>query len=211
MQRGGIRRCVCRSWGGWNVGARNTPHHPAQVAYLRVPRPACASRVGYLHTRPADYLSTIAMTQRHWVQNDRLMFVTTNLDHRRPLFNEITYARIAVDTIYSTQLRFPFFLHGFVVMPDHCHLLMTVPENGSISRTMHAYKRSVSFDMAQGSIWQKRFDCRLVRPGTYAAVLRYIHRNPVTAGLCKNPEDYVWSSASGRWDVIALDFGDSFA
>ena len=89
-------------------------------------------------------------------------------------------------------------------MPDHCHFLLTPPNEGSISKIMHFYKRSVSFTIGKGSIWQRRFHCQIVRD--HAHVMHYIYQNPVKAHLCQEPEQYVWSSASGKWDVTSLDW-----
>ncbi len=143
------------------------------------------------------------MTQRHWVQNERLMHVTTVTKDREPIFQDDAKALIACDTIYQTQDRYPFFLHGFVVMPDHCHVLLRVPFPGSISRIIHAYKRGVVFRISEGPLWQPRFDCRFVDEPL--EILEYIHRNPVEGELCQNPEEYPWSSANARWNIIHLD------
>lgn len=148
------------------------------------------------------------MTQRHPLQNDCMMFVTTNVLHRKPLFKDQAKARLAIEAMYETQTVYPFFLFGFVIMPDHTHWLISVPEEGSISRIMHRYKRSVSFQLGEGPIWQPRFDYRIIR--SYRDVMRYIHMNPVKAKICENPEDYPWSSASGKWDIMELDFFGSY-
>ena len=140
------------------------------------------------------------MTQRHWLQNERMMFITTNVVKKHPIFLDAAKARIAVDTIYAVQQRFPFFLHAFVIMPDHCHFLLRVPKPGYVSRIMQAYKKGVSFEIAEGPIWQSRFDCRIVKD--HGDVIQYIHSNPINAGFCSKPEEYPWSSASGKWDVI---------
>lgn len=148
------------------------------------------------------------MTQRHWVQFDRMMFLTMVTKNRLAIFADPAKARIGVDVLYAIQSRYLFFLHGFVIMPDHCHLLLRVPEGGSISRIVHAYKRGVSFELGQGPLWQPRFDCRLVRDPT--SVLAYIHCNPIVAGLSKTTEGFPWSSASGRWDIMAVDADGTF-
>jgi putative transposase len=151
---------------------------------------------------PADHLAHAAcMFQRHPVQNQRLMFVTTNAHRRRRVFADPACARQAVESLYRVQCFRPFLLHGFVVMPDHCHFLLWVPEKGSVSAILHAYKRAVAFEVGE-SIWQSRFHLRIIRNAE--RVLRYIHENPVKAALCRSSEEYPWSSASGRWDVSAL-------
>lgn len=143
------------------------------------------------------------MTQRHWIQNGQMMFVTTNVADKQPVFADAAKARIAVGSIYETQVHFPFYLFAFVVMPDHCHWMLSVPEEGSVSKIMHRYKRAVSFQLGKGPMWQPRFDCRIVRK--CSDVIEYIHQNPVKAELSATPEEYLWSSASGKWDVMELD------
>lgn len=143
------------------------------------------------------------MSQPHPIQNDALFFVTTNCKNRTPVFRNDVYAREAIDALYRVQEQHPFFLHGFVIMPDHCHFLLFVDANESISTIIGCYKMAVSFGIGIGSIWQPRFHVRL--PENAAAVLHYIHQNPVKAGLVDRPEDYPWSSASGKWDVTDLN------
>jgi putative transposase len=88
-------------------------------------------------------------------------------------------------------------------MPDHCHFLMHVPKEGGISNIMRAYKMGLAFQIGIGPLWQRGFHMRL--PDGSSEVLRYIHLNPVRAGLSLTAEEYPWSSASGQWDVMELD------
>jgi REP element-mobilizing transposase RayT len=99
------------------------------------------------------------------------------------LFKDPVFAREAVECLYRIQMFNPFFLFGFVVMPDHCHFLLHVPEHGSISYIMQMYKRAVSFNVGMGSIWQTRFHLRV--PDNAAEALKYIHLNPIRAGLSR--------------------------
>lgn len=119
------------------------------------------------------------------------------------IFSDPTCARIAVETLYSIQHFYPFFLYAFVIMPDHCHFLLSIPEGGFVSKTIGVYKRAVSFNIGRGPIWQTRF--KIDYPKNISAVIEYIHQNPVKAGLCSMPQDYPWSSASGRWDLAQFD------
>lgn len=137
--------------------------------------------------------------QRHPVQNQTMMFITANILNRRKIFADPACANEAVLALYKTQQIHPFFLYGFVIMPDHCHLLISVPENGSVSKIMHTFKRAVSFAIDQGSIWQSRFHIRY--PKNPDAALNYIHQNPVRAHLSASADVYPWSSACGRHDV----------
>ncbi len=131
-----------------------------------------------------------------------MMFITTNIQNGEPVFADPACARIAVETLYTIQDFYPFFLYSFVIMPNHIHLLIRIPAGGSVSKTIGAYKRAVTFNIGRGPLWQKRFYMKM--PDNSLPVLRYIHLNPVKAGLCGSPEEYPWSSASGRWDIAEL-------
>ncbi len=67
---------------------------------------------------------------------------------------------------------------------------------------MSAYKAGLTFDIGIGAFWQENFDLRL--PKDYWKVLNYIHQNPVKAGFVEKAEEYLWSSACGRYDVSSL-------
>jgi len=142
------------------------------------------------------------MGQRHPVQNDVTMFVTTNTLNQRPVFADPTHAREAIDSLYRLQELHPFLLFGFVIMPDHLHLLVHVPSPSTISKLMNAYKSGLTFDLGIGAFWQPKFDLRI--PEKAFRVLQYIHENPVKAGLCNRPEAYPWSSASGTWEISLM-------
>jgi putative transposase len=93
------------------------------------------------------------------------------------------------------------FLLGYVLMPDHCHLLL-LTQSESISRVMHQWKFKTGFAVQQyrhhsGSFWQPRyfdFICRRLRD--ISDKLAYIHQNPVIGKFVDNPEDWKWSSAA---------------
>ncbi len=122
------------------------------------------------------------------------MFIITNTQNRETIFSVPAYANEAVLALYRTQQIFPFFLYGFAIMPDHVHLLVSVPDNGSISKILYTFKRGTAFAIDRGPIWQSRF--HLLFPDDAHNVLSYIHANPVKAGIAFCQSDYPWSSAS---------------
>ena len=142
------------------------------------------------------------MTQRHPIQNDCVMFVTINTYKRIPFFKEESNAREAIECLYRVQDLHPFFLFAFVIMPDHCHFLLSVPPPRRISGIMNSYKSALVQSMGVPKLWQARFF--LSNPEDSYAIRNYIHQNPVRASLVENPEDYPWSSASGKWDTTDL-------
>jgi REP-associated tyrosine transposase len=143
------------------------------------------------------------MSQRHWIQNNRIMFVTTATLNRESLFGNPAVAREAVETLYRVRALHPFLLYGFVIMPDHCHFLMMVQAPGRISNIIGTYKSGMTSNTGIPQMWQPRSDMRIIK-GDPLPVLHYIYMNPVKAGLTKTCEEYPWSSASGEWEVDPL-------
>jgi REP element-mobilizing transposase RayT len=120
----------------------------ASIKYVPSAHFLCA-RHGYRHF----------MTQRHPLQSGKIMLITTVTKNREPIFQDPACARTAVETLYVVQNFYPVFLFGFVVMPDHMHLLVHVPSGGTISKFMQSYKRAASFNIGR-PLWQKRFHIR---------------------------------------------------
>jgi len=93
-------------------------------------------------------------------------------------------------------------LHAFVVMPNHIHLLLTVPSDLTLERVMQFIKGGFSFEAGKlfgirGPIWQKSFVDRRVRGLVeYTKFIDYIHQNPVRAGLVQTAEEFGYSSAN---------------
>jgi putative transposase len=91
---------------------------------------------------------------------------------------------------------------GFCLMPTHSHLLVQTP-NANLSRCMRhingvytqRFNRSQGCD---GQLFRGRNKAVLVDADTYLLqLLRYIHRNPLRAGLADSLDAYVWSSHRG--------------
>lgn len=91
-------------------------------------------------------------------------------------------------------------LHGYVLMTNHVHLLVSAEETGCISRMMQAtgrrYVRAFNAKHGRtGTLWEGRYKSCLVDSDRYLMTcLRYIELNPVRAALVERPEDYRWSS-----------------
>lgn len=143
------------------------------------------------------------MTQLHPIVNDRIMLVTTVTRHRAPFFADAVHAREAVDCLYRVRELHPFFLYAFVIMPDHCHFLLNVPSPGTVSHVMGCYKSGLTFDTGIPKMWQGRFYISI--GGNPQRALQYIHENPVKARLSTTPQQYPWSSASGKWFIDPLN------
>ena len=111
-------------------------------------------------------------------------------DEDRSLFLEILGATVGT---YGIEV------HTYSLMPNHYHLLIHTPTAG-ISRAMRhlngVYTQKVNRCWkSDGPIFRGRFKAILVEREEYLTELvRYIHLNPVRAGLCQHPQDHRWSS-----------------
>jgi len=102
-------------------------------------------------------------------------------------------------------------------MPNHVHLLISEPQEGTIANVVQSLKigsaKQIKAGMKQGqtphncqpkaivghesssSFWQARYYDRNVRDHEeFINDLKYIHRNPVKRSLVEKPEDWPWSS-----------------
>lgn len=96
---------------------------------------------------------------------------------------------------------YEFRVYGYVIMPEHVHLLVSEPSHRSLAKAIQALKVSVYRKVTHlriapyAALWQKRYYDHNVRShDSFVTKLRYIHRNPVKRGLCPKSEDWPWSS-----------------
>jgi len=128
-------------------------------------------------------------------------------------FADPRLASVASDAIhYHAGKRYA--LYAYVVMPSHIHCVLSpiqaAERSGPISRfssvgtVMHALKSFIAHECTKmlglnGPFWQQESYDRLVRnESELGRVVAYTEWNPVKANLCARPEDWRFSSASGR-------------
>ena len=132
---------------------------------------------------------------KRFQQSAQSHFVTFTCYHRRRSFNSPAVYDLFVQVLEEMRSRFGLCVYGYVVMPEHVHLLLSEPERGLLADAIHYLKLSFTKRLGAGGFWQKRYYDRNVRnEREFVEKLRYIHRNPVKAGLCELPEDWSWSS-----------------
>ena len=94
---------------------------------------------------------------------------------------------------------------GFVIMSNHLHLLLRTPRP-NLARGMQAFLSGYASWTARhrrrpGHLFQGRYKAEMVEDESYYwTVSRYIHLNPVRAGLEARPESWEWSSYPGYVD-----------
>lgn len=103
------------------------------------------------------------------------------------------------NVLKRTKERYGYLLHAYVLMNNHYHLLLETPhanlkqvmQNVNTSYTVYINRRH----RRAGHLFQGRYKAFIVDKESYLLRLgRYIHLNPVRAGIVKRPEDYRWSS-----------------
>jgi putative transposase len=91
--------------------------------------------------------------------------------------------------------RYEFEVLGYVVMPEHVHLLLSEPGKDLLAVGLQALKISVSKRSEERPFWQARYyDFNVFTNAKRVEKLWYMHANPVKRGLVEKPEDWAWSS-----------------
>ena len=125
-------------------------------------------------------------------------FVTFSCYRRAPLLGT-PGTRDVFEQVQQTRQWYGFYVSGYVVMPEHVHLLVSEPERGKLSTALQMLKQNVARELRlpEGSpFWLPRYyDFNVPSEAKRVEKLRYIHRNPVRRGLVAKPEDWKWSSS----------------
>jgi putative transposase len=170
-------------------------------------------------------------------QSGQSHFVPFCCYHRRRLFTTDVSCGIFESALERVRHTFGLQVYGYVVMPEHVHLLLSEAQRDTLADALKSLKQGVSRRLISDPLkpksgngaliplkpkaglngppvplehfWQKRYyDFNIRNYAQFVEKLRYIHRNPVKAGLCERPEDWQWSSfrhyatgAEGRVEI----------
>ncbi len=147
--------------------------------------------------------------KRHY-EFRHLHFITFSCYRRLPLLAFARRRTALLRLLDEVRRKYHFAVLGYVVMPEHVHLLIGLPEIGDPSlvlkvlkqRSARRFLRRRRGDQpglfaapAAGHFWQKRFyDFNVYSDKKRVEKLKYMHRNPVRRGLVSSPELWAWSS-----------------
>jgi putative transposase len=150
--------------------------------------------------------------KRYYGSGD-LHFITGSCYGRQAWLGTALLRDLFLRIFEQTRKRYRFVVLGYVIMPEHFHLLISEPQVGNPSKVMQAVKqrfaqrvlrrarqtsnqRQDSFwDTRPMHVWQARFyDFNVWSERKRVEKLRYVHRNPVKRGLVSSPEEWRWSS-----------------
>ncbi|MFZ5944784.1 MAG: REP-associated tyrosine transposase [Bacillota bacterium] len=123
-------------------------------------------------------------------------------NERKNIFFDNSDKEMYLQIIDRVKKKYKFFIYSYCLMNNHAHLI--IDDNGNdISQIMKSIGTSyvTLFNRKHqriGHLFQDRFKSRLIDNNEYLLeVSKYIHNNPVKAGITRNPQDYPWSSYRG--------------
>lgn len=150
---------------------------------------------------------------------DTFHYITSVTFNRVPIFRSETACEIFVEKLGEVREKFPYKLIGYVVMPDHFHLIVNLKDDdvskfllrlrGLSARQIIDWLKEKKFVSSLAklelhfpqkrqythAVWQKKpvvidlYSHKFLRQK-----LNYIHLNPVRAGFCDHPAKWKWSS-----------------
>ena len=121
-----------------------------------------------------------------------------------------------LEQLGKAVVRCSWHVYAFVIMSNHLHVVLKTPQP-NLSRGMQSFLSGYANKWSRrhhfsGHVFQGRFRTELVEDETYLwTVTRYVHLNPVRAGIVENPGAWTWSSYSGyahrarRLEWVAYD------
>ncbi len=157
------------------------------------------------------------MKLRHYDGDGRARFITFGTAKKIPLLTNTLYRMAVINAIDSVRNRFRYKLLGYVIMPDHVHLVIIPAEDSGVGRIVGEIKRAAAKDIIammrtqqspvlkklgifrngrhKHALWQRRcydHNCRTTE--IVWEKLQYCHNNPVKRGLVSSPASWKWSS-----------------
>jgi putative transposase len=168
--------------------------------------------------------------KRYYGRGD-LHFLTFSCYRRLPLLKTMRARNLFVKALGEIRERYKFLLVGYVVMPNHVHLLISETAKATPALVLKVLKQRTSRDFrkarrpgpkgqlwfafakGEGSLarfWQRRFyDFNVWSERKVREKLEYMHANPVTRKLVSHPKDWPWSSWSfytkGEAGLVPID------
>jgi putative transposase len=160
-----------------------------------------------------------------------LHFVTFSCYERRALLGTVRARDLFLKILEQVRRRCAASVLGYVVMPEHVHLLLSEPRKGTLAKLLQVLKQRVSRAMrrrrtrrASGQLslafpascaelrgfWQRRYyDFNVYSAQKMREKLDYIHTNPVKRKLVMHPKAWPWSSwayyARGEQGVVMIE------
>ena len=121
-------------------------------------------------------------------------FLTFSCYRRQPLLASSSGYDLFERELEAVRRRYGFVVAGYVLMPEHVHMLVGEPRENSLAVALQVLKQMTSRKLKareQAQFWQRRYyDFNVWSDEKRIEKLRYMHRNPVVRGLVEKPEDW---------------------
>ena len=153
------------------------------------------------------YASSVPRQLKRYYGRGDFHFVTFSCYRRLPLLGSARRRDLFLSALERVRKQYRFAVLGYVVMPEHVHLLVSEPQEKNLSVVIKALKQGIARRLAHAAtsqtelfsppphFWQARFyDFNVFTDRKRVEKLRYMHRNPVKRGLVASPELWRWSS-----------------
>ncbi len=169
------------------------------------------------------------MRSRYKVFSDnKTYFITSSIVKWIPLFNEVVFKELIVNSLKYRIDKKQLELHAYVIMPNHIHLIIS---SENVAKFMKDFKSYTARQVIDSLKYQKRiamlkrFSCfkksykkestfqvwqegyhpeMIINQDMFNQKTEYIHSNPVRAGLIEQAEDWKYSSLSNYIDDSGL-------
>jgi len=135
-------------------------------------------------------------------------------NERKNIFSDEQDRSKFIDVVHKMSQGNTYTTHAYCLMDNHVHFLISEGTD-SIAKTMKRISVSYAYYFNKkyrrvGHLFQDRFRSEPIEDDSQLlAVTRYIHLNPVVAGIVKKPEKYKWSSYSAhigeKEDILITD------
>ena len=143
-------------------------------------------------------------------QSECLHFITFSCYHRQQRLDTPSARRIFECKLELVRRWYGLYVAGYVVMPEHVHILLSEPERRNLAIAIQMLKQNTAKELGNGTLWQKRYyDFPVWTEKKRVQKLQYMHRNPVKRGLVARPGDWQWSSfrhyATGEEGIVEIE------
>ncbi len=130
-------------------------------------------------------------------------------NHREPIFGEPADRDMLDALVAETLERYGARAHAYCWMSNHLHLALQIadaPLGPIVRRIAGVYARRIQRRLpTTGHLFERRYRSVLVDADTHLLrLVRYIHLNPLRAGLVADPADYPWSGHRAYLGLAAI-------
>ena len=165
------------------------------------------------------------------IWDGRACFTTHVVHDHTPIFCHHNYFSVICDSLTWCRHHAGLKVYGFVIMPDHVHLLSAADNSAALQDTLARFRRFTALELLKRlkwdkvewamnalnssesgqSLWESGFyPVDASRADIFDQKLEYLHENPVRRGFVKEAQDWAYSSARNYWKkdwhAMEIDF-----